>query len=236
MSVKGTFGQNSGLNKIIPVVSHSAVSQQQNIELSLQSGHSIGDLIMKTQKQLHTPNYSSSITSNAALVSDINHSRNNLPQTITSDLNPVSSGGESFNRQLPTDNELNETIPEYVSSPMNLNAFHPMLHQQSAMGQVDQQAAGFTAEKIQTTQPLNIISDVISNPPRMMLTLVDPEKGIAQQIELLAPAADNPVVLPMNTNFPTLATMTVPQGDQILSPGEQQRQVQEVMMNTDRLI
>ena len=252
---QGTFGQNFSLDKGIPVVSQSAIPQQ-NIELDLQSGHGIGDLVMKTQKQLQPPNYGSSITSNAALVSDFNQSRNYLPQTITSDINKVVSE-ESVNRQLPPDSVVIETIREQVTRPMILNAFCPVPQQTSAEGQVERPAEELMPERIPTIPLANMNSDVNPNAPRMMLTLVDSEKGIAQQIELLTTAADNPLILPMNTNLPTLSIPAgdqilspveqqrqvqaimmnaVPPGDQILSPVEQQRQVQEIMMNTDRLI
>ena len=227
---QGTFGQNFSLDKNIPVESHSGIPHQQNIEFNLQSGHNIGDLIMKTQKQLQPPYCSSSMTSNASLVSDFNQSRNYLPQTITSDINPVLSE-ESVKRQLPPDSVVIETIPEQVTRPMILNTLGPVPQQTTEEGQAERPVEELMPERIPTIPLANMNSDVNPNAPKMMLTLVDSEKGIAQQIELLTTAADNPLILPLNTNLPTLATMTVPHGDQILSPVEQQRQVQAIMMN-----
>ena len=102
----------------------------------------------------------------------------------------------------------------------------------NAGGQPDGQSTELTTER---NIPLANIASEVPNPPRMMLTMIDSEKGVAQQFELLPTAANKPFTLPMNSSLPTIATMTVPRGDQILSPAEQQRQVQEIM-NTSSLI
>ena len=231
----GTIPQNYSLDKYIPAVSHSAVPHQQSSETHLQRECNIGDLIMKTQGQIRPPNYGSNLTHNASLLSDFSQSQMYLPQTIASNVSLVSNKVQSIARQLPTKNETIQKISETVTESVILSPAELVPQQISAEKQVERPPEDFMLEDIPTVQIENMNSDVSQSAPRMILTVVDPEKGIAQQFELPNTAADTPVVLPINTNLPTLATLTVPRVDQILSPAEQQRQVQEIIMNTDSL-
>lgn len=168
---------------------------------------------------------------NTTVLSILNQGQfiSNVPVSLATHIDPVSKRNQPDVRHLVSETETIQKAEEFSAKPLILHSVESISQHVST---VRQDHLNLSYSDTPSSHLGSGNSDESNKAaPRMILTIIDPQKGFAQQFELPSTAGDIPLELPANS-APSLTNLTLPGSDQNVSQTEQH----ELVVNTGNLI